>query len=155
MNRKITNKIRWLRISYWTGAILDGIYVIPMLFPKLGGVLLFGKDFNPSGEFTYAMAIGASLMLGWTALLIWADRKPVERRGVLLLTIFPVKVSLDLASIYLVIYGLVPLEKMIISKIDAILLYMLFIFSYLNSRDLVVKNGEISIKTKYNEVLSK
>jgi hypothetical protein len=31
------NKMRWLRISYWVGAVLDGLYVIPMLSPKLGG----------------------------------------------------------------------------------------------------------------------
>ena len=33
-------------------------------------------------------------MFGWTALLLWADRAPVERRDVLLLTVFPVVVGL-------------------------------------------------------------
>ena len=31
-------------------------------------------DFRPGVEYRYAMSIGASLMLGWTALLVWADR---------------------------------------------------------------------------------
>ena len=29
----------------------------------------------------------ASLMIGWTILLFWADRKPIERRTILLITI--------------------------------------------------------------------
>jgi len=40
----------------------------------------------------------ASLMLGWTFLLPWADRRPVERRGVLLLTAFPVLVGLGITG---------------------------------------------------------
>jgi hypothetical protein len=139
MNASEKRKIMLLRISYWTGAVLDAIYLIPMLFPHLGGTYFGIKDFNPGGEFRYAMATGAALMLGWTVLLLWADRKPVERRGVLLLTIFPVKVCLDLASLYLLSYHLVTIEKMLLSKIDAILLYVLFIFSYIYSKDLAKK----------------
>ena len=33
-----------------------------------------------------AMAIGGILMAGWTVLLLWAVRSPVERRFVILLT---------------------------------------------------------------------
>jgi hypothetical protein len=36
------------------------------------------------------MLLGGSLMTGWTFLLIWALQKPVDRRGILLLTAFPV-----------------------------------------------------------------
>ena len=36
------------------------------------------------------MGIGGSLMTGWTFLLLWAVRKPIERRAVSLLTAFPV-----------------------------------------------------------------
>jgi hypothetical protein len=43
------------------------------------------------------MGYGASLMLGWTVLLLWAYRKPAERRFVAALTV-------------LVIYGLVATE---------------------------------------------
>jgi hypothetical protein len=45
------------------------------------------------------MGYGASLMLGWTALLIWAYQKPMERKVVAALTV-------------LVIYGLVLTEVM-------------------------------------------
>jgi hypothetical protein len=41
-------------------------------------------------EFAYALRTGAPLMAGWTVLLLWADRKPMERRGILPITIAPV-----------------------------------------------------------------
>jgi hypothetical protein len=36
------------------------------------------------------MGMGAALMFGWTALLLRADRRPIERRDVLALTVVPV-----------------------------------------------------------------
>jgi len=132
----MNGKILWLRISYWVGAVLDGLYVIPMLSPKIGGALYRIENFSPGVEYRYAMAVGAALMLGWTFLLIWADRKPVERRGVLLLTIFPVKVGLDLASIYPLAYGIITPKNILVSWIISFLIYVLFIYSYVNSREL-------------------
>jgi hypothetical protein len=88
--------VRWLRIAYWIGAIVDLIAALQMVCPSL---LAFGmqlKNFAPGADYRYAMGMGASLMLGWTALLIWADRKPIERRGILPLTVFPVVVGLAL-----------------------------------------------------------
>ena len=47
----MTRKLVLLRISYWLGAILDGILVIPMLFPRIGGAM-FGIDhFEPGNEY--------------------------------------------------------------------------------------------------------
>ena len=137
----VDRRILWLRISYWVGAILDGLWVIPMYFPSLGAKIYGIEEMAFGGEFRYALAIGAALMLGWTFLLIWADRKPVERRGVLLLTIFPVKVGLDLANIYLFVYGYATVKGMLPSWILSFLLYVLFIYSYVNSRGLVEKEG--------------
>jgi hypothetical protein len=138
----MNSKIVWLRVSYWVGAILDGLWVIPMLIPRLGGAVYGIEDFNPGVEYRYAMGVGVALMLGWTFLLVWADRKPVERRGVLLLTIFPVKVGLDLASLYPLLYGIVTPRGMLPSWIISVLLYALFIYSYVNSRDLVETGRE-------------
>ena len=59
----------------------------------------------------------------------------------LLLTIFPVKVGLDLANIYLFVYGYATVQGMIPSWILSFLLYVLFIYSYLNSRSLVMEKG--------------
>jgi hypothetical protein len=88
--------IRWLRIAYWIGAIVDLIAAVQMVCP---GLMAFGiqlRSFAPGADYRYATGMGAPLMLGWTALLIWADRKPIERRGILPLTVFPVVVGLAL-----------------------------------------------------------
>jgi hypothetical protein len=120
------NKITWLRISYWVGAIADGIATLRMLFPKIA----YGV------EYRYALGLGASLMLGWTFLLLWADRKPLERKGVLLLTVFPVITGILLAEIYSVTKGLITFEKMLPTGIFLVVLIALFIFSYFNAKDL-------------------
>jgi len=78
---------RWLRISYRVGAAVDAVAAVQMLRARLFG-LGMGISGSPAGEdYRYAMGMGAALMLGWTALLLWADRRPLQRRGVLLLTV--------------------------------------------------------------------
>lgn len=120
------NKIIWLRISYWVGAIADGFAALRMLFPKMAhGV-----------EYRYALALGASLMIGWTFLLVWADRKPLERKGVLLLTAFPVVTGILLAEIYAVTAKLITFEKMLPTGAFLVGLIVLFSFSYFNAREL-------------------
>lgn len=117
-------RILLLRISYWVGIIADGFATIRMLFPKI----------DSGSEYRYALGLGASLMFGWTLLLIWPDRKPMERKGVLLLTAFPVCTGLLLAEIYAVISGVITLNKMLPTAIFLIVLIILFSFSYFYAR---------------------
>ncbi len=86
--RAKSNSILWLHTSYRIGAVVDAIAALPMLFPGIFAAMNQLSDFNPGVAYQFAMGMGAALMLGWTGLLIWADRKPVERKGVLLLTVF-------------------------------------------------------------------
>lgn len=86
---------RMLRRAFLVGAITDALALIPMLFPPMAGLLWGFHDV--SGSYRFAMGYGASLMLGWTLLLLWAYRRPIERRFVAALTV-------------LVIYGLVAAE---------------------------------------------
>ena len=126
-------KMILLRISYWAGAVLDGIMVIPMLFPSIGGAV-FGIDhFEPGNDYRYAMMIGAALMLGWTVLLIWADRKPAERKGVLLITAVPVVIGMTLAGVFAVSTGLIKAERMIPTWALQAVLLILFLTSYFSS----------------------
>lgn len=127
------NKTGLLRISYWFGAVIDGVMVIPMLFPSVGGALLGIDHFNPGIEYRYAMMIGASLMLGWTVLLIWADRKPLERKGIILITVIPVVIGLVLAGIFAVSVGMVKVENMIPTWILQTILLILFSYSYFST----------------------
>jgi hypothetical protein len=84
-----------LRTAFLTGAVTDAVALVPMLVPP-AAALLWGFD-DVSGAYRFAMGYGASLMLGWTVLLIWAYQRPLERRFVAALTV-------------LVIYGLVATE---------------------------------------------
>lgn len=122
----INHKIKWLRISYWAGAIGDLLMVIIFLIPERMGEI----------EYRLPMGLAASLMLGWTFLLIWADRRPVERKGVLLLTVFPVITGLIVANLYAVGLGIFPISKTIPSGILGVVLIILMGFSYYNARDL-------------------
>ncbi len=84
------NKTNWLRISYWSGAIIDGLAAILLTFPALNA-WFSGSAVVESTTLTRAVnAQAAALMWGWTLLLIWADRRPLERCGVLVLTLFPI-----------------------------------------------------------------
>ena len=115
------NQIIWLRISYWVGAVSDGFATYRMLFPKIAhGV-----------EYRYALGLAASLMLGWTILLIWADRKPLDRKGVLLITALPVVSGLLLVEIYGVFCGIISLERMLPTGLFLVGLITLFGFSAL------------------------
>ena len=84
-----------LQVAFLAGAITDALALAPMLVQPLAR-LLWGFE-DGSGAYRFAMGYGASLMLGWTALLVWATRAPLERRFVAALTV-------------LVIYGLVLVE---------------------------------------------
>ena len=86
---------RLLRAAFLVGAVTDAAALGPMLFPPLARILWGFED--PTGAYRFAMGYGASLMLGWTALLVWACRRPIERAFVAPLTV-------------LVIYGLVATE---------------------------------------------
>lgn len=128
--------IKFLRVSYWAGAIFDALVIIPMLSPKVASIAFGIANFNPGVDYRYAMDIAASLMLGWVALLIWADRKPLERRGALLLTIFPVLIGLIISGVYAVTSGFIPLNKMSPTWVMQGIIVLLYGFSYLKANKL-------------------
>jgi hypothetical protein len=70
-----------------------------MLSPELFATINGLPEFHPGIAYRYAMGMGASLMLGWTVLLLWADWKPLERKGVLLIALFPVVLGLALNEV--------------------------------------------------------
>ncbi len=72
----------WTKKMFIIGAVLDGLVAVVMLAPSLEA-LAWGFDqpvLDPG--FRFAMNFGAALMVGWTALLVWAAAKPVERHAV-------------------------------------------------------------------------
>jgi hypothetical protein len=123
-------EILLLRLSYWIGAIVDAIFVVIMVTPFLFGIKEGIPDFAPNPEYLFAMGMGASLMFGWTMLLLWADRKPIERKGVLPITVFPVSVGIFTSRLYGISSGFLNLINSIPDLIVPIFLCVLFLVSY-------------------------
>jgi hypothetical protein len=71
-------------------------------------------------------------MLGWTLLLLWADRKPEERRGVLLLAIVVV-LGLMGSGLFAMSTGFMPNATGMPVLVFQGLLILLFISSYIAS----------------------
>jgi hypothetical protein len=99
-----------LRISYWFGAVADLIYAIAMVYPPIMACMLALDRIPDALDAKLALYMGASLMFGWTILLIWADRKPLERKGILLITVFPVITGLAITTLYGHLTGFIPLK---------------------------------------------
>ncbi len=133
MNKKAT---LLMHLCYWSGAIFDAVVIIPLLSPQVAGARFGIPEFNPGVAYRYATGVGAALMAGWTVLLLWADRKPWERRGILLITLFPVLTGLILAGIDAVNQGLFRPDKMMPTWIIQGILGILFIVVYIWTQSL-------------------
>ncbi len=127
---EVKNKILWLRVCYWIGAIVDGFVAIAWLFPDFWASFSNFSQHQPGIELSFAMWQGAALMFGWAILLLWADRKPVERKSIILITIVPVISGLILANILSVTSGLRTFEATIPVLLLQLILAALFITGY-------------------------
>jgi len=101
---------RLLRTAFAIGALTDALAVVPMLVPSMAS-LLWGFE-EQGGAYRFAMGYGASLMLGWTGLLLWAYRRPLERRFVAALTVLVIY-GLALTEIVAVVRGDMPTWRMV------------------------------------------
>ncbi|MFC1983059.1 hypothetical protein ACFLV5_04685 [Chloroflexota bacterium] len=94
-----------IRIAYWLGIVADALWAVGLFFPQIYGILTGNPDFDPDLQTRLIMGIGGSLMTGWTFLLLWAVRKPIERRVVILLTAFPVVFGLFIVTLIGILDG--------------------------------------------------
>jgi len=93
-------KITAIRLCYAVGAVVDAAVGILLLFPALLAETLSLAEVPSRLSERIPLAMTAALLFGWTGLLFWGARLPVERRGVLLLTIFPVIAGIALAVLF-------------------------------------------------------
>jgi hypothetical protein len=119
-----------LRISFFVGAITDGLAVIPMIFPSIGSTLFGGNSSRFSAEYRFAMGIGASLMAGWTLLLIWGSFEPVRRRDILILTLIPVVMGIVASTMIAVNKQVISRKRVTPLWIHLGLVSILFVASY-------------------------
>lgn len=118
---------RLLRIVFLAGAIADAAALLPMLIPRLASWVWGLRDVT--GSYRFAMGYGASLMFGWTMLLLWAYRRPLERRFVAVLTALVV-VGLILAEVVAVFSGAVEARCLVPTWCLQAALLMLFTGAY-------------------------
>ena len=88
-----------IKLSYWVGIGVDALWAVGFLIPQVYALLVGYPDFTPDFQTRQLMLAAGSLMTGWTFLLVWALQKPVARRGVLLLTAFPVIFGLSITTV--------------------------------------------------------
>ncbi len=80
----------WTKKMFIIGAVLDGVVAVVMLSPSLEALAWGFEEPVLDPGYRFAMTFGAALMVGWTALLVWAAAKPAERRAVAPLTMLVV-----------------------------------------------------------------
>jgi hypothetical protein len=120
-----------LRLAFAVGAVADALALLPMFSPRVSG-LVFGGGQNPFNS-PIAMGCSASLMLGWTLLLLWAYERPMERRFVAALTIVVVA-GLALTGALAVMAGASPVSRIAPIWLLQGLLIWLFARAYWSSR---------------------
>ncbi len=122
---------RWLRRAFLVGALTDTLALIPLLHP--GAARLLWDLQTGGGTQRFVAHSAAALMAGWTMLLWWASRRPLERRDVAPLTLLVIA-GLVLAEIAAATANVVPLGKMIPTWILQVVLVVMFSGAYLGSR---------------------
>ena len=131
-------KIIIIRIIYWLGIILDGLNVVEMTLFMFYG-FTFALEYSDSSDGAkYVAVLGTGLMLGWTILLMWGERKPIERKDLLLLTVFPVITSLMFFELVLYLLGnnAISLFNIIFLLSFQITISIIFLLGYKMAKDI-------------------
>ncbi len=76
----------FVRATYWIGALVDALAALQLLLPTSVTILGFTGLRQP-GAAGQPAVIAAVLMLGFSAILIWAHLRTRERRAVLAITL--------------------------------------------------------------------
>jgi hypothetical protein len=121
------SKILYLRLSYWTAALADFAIGITILIPEKVGLT----------EFVYPMGLMSAVAISWGIMLLIADRKPIERRWVLIPTIIVVAL-LNGVRIYASVNELI--EFNLVMQIVGILILALLIYTYIITRNVDEEN---------------
>ena len=114
-----------IRVSYWVAAIVDFAVAVVVLIPERMGV----------EEFVYPMGLMSAVAFSWAVLLIVADRKPVQRRWVLLPTTL-VAFLLGVAGVYAGSVGLIPVQRIMASSAVVVGVLLLLTYTSYRSRNL-------------------
>ena len=99
----ITNKqLLFLKLSFIVGTIADFIVGINWILISLGyNIPNLISSFKGAGtDYRFAMYIDTMFMFGWTVLLFWGYLKPLERRGLLVITAVLLSISIMIEMLF-------------------------------------------------------
>ena len=89
-----------------------------------------GVDF-----YVYPMGLISDVAFSWGVLLLFADRKPIERRWILIPTILVV-VLLGIVVVHAGLTQLIPSTRILPTSIAISIIFSILIYSYMKARDL-------------------
>jgi hypothetical protein len=127
-----------IRITLWWGIIADLFETVRMSVPQIF-ISTAGINVTANESFRFALLYGAPVMLGWTLLLFWADRKPIERKGIFLCLI-PVIIGYFIVEIIGIRIGVLNLQNTIPTFILQVILLSLSIISYIFAKNIEKEN---------------
>ena len=113
-------QILLLRLSYWIAAIADFAIAGLVLMPDRMGLT----------DIVYPMGLASAIAFSWGILLLLADRKPMERRWILIPTIIVVSL-LTLVRVIFSLNGMIEFSYGFL--IFGVLLVILMIYSYVDA----------------------
>jgi len=120
-----------LLASYWVGIIADAMATVMLYSPTVVKLTLQPAHLETTPIFLYVSRIAGALMLGWTLLLYWAKRRPIERADILLFTLFPVVTILAIAAILVIKSNEILIQNMIPMLLFYVVLFSMYIPSYI------------------------
>lgn len=123
---------RVLQKVFILGALIDAAALLPMLFRPLARLMWGLEEMN--GSYAFAMRLGAGLMAGWTSLLVWASRRPSERRFVAPLTM-QVVLGLMAAEVAAAKAGAADLKKLVPSFVMQVTILCVLGYGYARTGD--------------------
>jgi hypothetical protein len=131
--------MRLIATAYLAGAVLDGVTALALFVPEVA-VAVYEVEASITPERRYALGVGGSLMLGWTVLLVWGWFRPVERRGILVITIVPVLAGLAAFTGYAGATGLLAPAAVATTVIVQVAITTLLLVAYVQART-VARSG--------------
>lgn len=129
-----TENVTVLKTVFIIGAVADGVLAIEWFLISLGVVNLpvHPSFFVGSGQdFQYILGVCALFMMGWALLLYWGSARPIERRGILLIT--AVMLFAAILSDYIIFSYLFSAQQIVLGSSVKLLLVFLFAGSYWHS----------------------
>ena len=120
----MTRPVLLLRISYWIAAIADFGIAIIVWIPERMGV----------AEIVYPMGFASAVAFSWGVLLLVADRKPLERRWILIPTILVVTL-ITIARTMFAIDGNIEFSIVLLLFAIALVIFMTYSYYYADKYD--------------------